>query len=123
MNIIILLLLLEIKHWYADFRIQTYAQTICKGVYQDLIGISHSIDHLIGSLVVLFIFSIFIQPISLPLAIGLAILETIVHYHIDWIKVRFGCSDLKSPKYWSHFGLDQLAHKVCYLGIAYFIVV
>ena len=123
MNIILLLLLLEIKHWYADFKIQTYAQTVRKGVYQDPIGISHSLDHLIGTLVVLFIFSMFIQPISAGLAIALAVLESIAHYHIDWTKVKFGCSDIKSPKYWNHFGLDQMAHRICYLAIAYSIVV
>jgi hypothetical protein len=123
MNTILLLLLLELKHWYADFKIQTYAQTVRKGIYQDPIGISHSLDHLIGTLVVLFVFSMLIQPISPGLAVVLAVVEAIIHYHIDWTKVKFGCGDPKSPKYWNHFGLDQMAHKVCYLLMAYSIVV
>ena len=33
MEILFLLLLLQVKHSYADFTIQTYAQTIRKGIY------------------------------------------------------------------------------------------
>jgi len=32
MEILALLLLFQIKHWYADFKIQTYMQTVKKGV-------------------------------------------------------------------------------------------
>lgn len=123
MNTILLLLLLELKHWYADFKIQTYEQTVRKGIYQDPIGISHSLDHLIGTLVVFFVFSLLVQPIGLVLALVLAVIEAVIHYHIDWTKVKFGCGDPKSPKYWNQFGLDQLAHKICYLAIALIMVV
>ena len=45
MEILALLLLFQIKHWYADFKIQTYMQTVKKGVWLDPVGISHTLDH------------------------------------------------------------------------------
>jgi len=59
MEILILILLLQIKHCYADFVIQTYKQTVHKGIYRDPIGISHSVDHVWTSLVALLVFSFF----------------------------------------------------------------
>ena len=61
MDILLLLLLLQVKHWYADFKIQTYMQTVKKGVWLDPIGISHTLDHIWTTLVVLFLFS-FLHP-------------------------------------------------------------
>jgi len=54
MDILVLLLFLQIKHWYADFKIQTYMQTVKKGVWLDPIGISHSFDHAWCTLVALY---------------------------------------------------------------------
>jgi Protein of unknown function (DUF3307) len=117
MDILVLLLLLQIKHWYADFVIQTYKQTVRKGIYKDPVGISHSLDHVWTSMIVLLIFD-FLHHID-PLAIlWLPIVEGVVHYHIDWIKVHFGCKDMTKPLFWNQFGQDQLAHQVTYLAIS-----
>ena len=56
MEILALLALLQIKHWYADFKIQTYMQTVKKGVWLDPIGMSHTGDHIKATLVVLTVF-------------------------------------------------------------------
>ena len=121
MEILLLFLLLQIKHWYADFCIQTYAQTVRKGIYRDPVGISHSIDHIWTSLVVLLIFSFFftISPIDI---LVVAIAEGIIHYHIDWTKVHFGCKDLTKPLFWNQFGLDQLAHQITYIVMAWYLL-
>lgn len=114
----LLLIGLQIKHYYADFVIQTYQQTIRKGIYRDPVGISHSIDHMWTSLVVLFALS-FIITLDLKLVILLCILEGVIHYHIDWIKVCYGTKDLTKPKFWNQFGMDQLAHQLTYIGMLY----
>lgn len=119
---LILMFALQLKHYYADFAIQTYAQTVRKGIYRDLVGISHSLDHVTGSLLVLLAASFFIK-ISLPLVIVLSIVEGILHYHIDWAKVHFGCKDMFKSLFWNQFGLDQLAHQLTYLGMIYFLLV
>lgn len=122
MDTLFLLLLLNIKHWYADFCIQTYQQTVRKGIYRDPVGISHSLDHVWTTLLVLLAFSFFLFPIDPILMITVALLEGILHYHIDWIKVHYGCKDSTRPLFWNQFGLDQLAHQITYLIMCYFIL-
>ena len=116
LEILAVLLSIQVKHWYADFCIQTYAQTVRKGIYKDPVGISHSVDHTWSSLVVLLIVSFF-TTINVALIIPLCFIEGILHYHIDWFKVHFGCKDLTKPLFWNQFGLDQLAHQLTYLGM------
>jgi len=120
MEILFLLLLLQIKHWYADFKIQTYMQTVKKGVWLDPIGMSHTIDHIWTSLVVFLIFSFF-HPLSVTTILGIAIVEGIYHYMVDFIKVKYGCKDNTKPLFWNQFGMDQLAHQLSYLGIVAYV--
>jgi len=122
MEILALLILLQVKHWYADFKIQTYQQTVRKGIYRDPIGISHSLDHTWASMIVLFLFSVAIHPISPWMIIVISLLEGIAHYHIDWTKVKYGCKDNTKPQFWNQFGLDQLAHQLTYLAMVYVIL-
>jgi hypothetical protein len=61
MDTLLILLVLQLKHWYADFWIQSYDQTVRKGIYRDPVGISHTIDHVIGTLVALAILIPFID--------------------------------------------------------------
>ena len=122
MEILLLLVLFEIKHWYADFVIQTYAQAVHKGIYKDPIGISHTIDHLYTSLIVLLIFCAFIKLLS-PLSMLIAVIaEGIIHYHVDYIKVHYGCKDNTKPLYWNQFGQDQLAHQLTYIGMVAYLL-
>jgi len=118
---LILLFLLQIKHYYADFAMQTYSQTVRKGIYKDPVGISHSLDHVLASLIVLVIASFFIK-MSLPCILLLSFIEGLVHYHIDWIKVRFGTKDMTKGLFWNQFGLDQLAHQLSYLIMVFILL-
>jgi hypothetical protein len=118
---IILLILFQIKHWYADFHIQTYAQTVRKGVWLDLTGISHTLDHVYASLIVLLTFSYF-YSVSVNIIFLLVFVEGLIHYLVDYVKVRYGTKDSATPKYWSQFGLDQLVHQLTYLGMVYFLL-
>ena len=122
MEILALLTLLQVKHWYADFKIQTYQQTVRKVIYRDPIGISHSLDHTWTSMIALFLFSIAVHPISLWMIIVIPLLEGIAHYHIDWTKVKYGCKDNTKPQFWNQFGLDQLAHQLTYIAMIYVIL-
>lgn len=120
MEQLLLLLLLQIKHCYADFMVQSYAQTVRKGVYRDLVGISHSLDHVVATTIALFVFSLWhtIPPLTI---LGIALLEGIAHYHIDWVKVRYGCKDSTRSAFWAEFGIDQFAHQLCYILIITYI--
>lgn len=121
MDILFLIMLLQIKHWYADFKIQTYMQTVKKGVWLDPIGISHTIDHIWTTLTALMIFNLFV-PISAGLILAVAIAEGITHYIIDYTKVKYGCKDNTKPLFWNQFGLDQLAHQTCYIIMVYILL-
>ncbi len=122
MEILILLLLFQIKHWYADFKIQTYMQTVKKGVWLDPIGISHSLDHVWSTFVILIIFSLFISSIPAYTILVIGVIEGIIHYTIDYVKVKYGCKDITKPQFWNQFGLDQLGHQITYILIAAFLL-
>jgi hypothetical protein len=118
MEILLLVLLLQLKHCYADFVRQTYSQTVRKGIYGDWTGITHSLDHVWTTWIVLLFFSSFhVLPILAIFGVGL--LEGVVHYHIDWVKVHFGIKDHTKPAFWTQFGLDQLAHQITYLAMVW----
>lgn len=121
METLVLLLLLQIKHWYADFKIQTYMQTVKKGVWLNLVGLSHSMDHMWTTMVALLAFS-FIVPVSAMTILTLAVAEGVIHYIIDFVKVKYGCKDNTKPLFWNQFGLDQLAHQITYLIMAAIII-
>ncbi len=121
MDILILIMLLQIKHWYADFKIQTYMQTVKKGVWLDPVGMSHTGDHIWGTLVALLVFNLFV-PINALLILIVAFVEGITHYLIDYTKVKYGCKDNTKPLFWNQFGLDQLAHQTCYVIMAYILL-
>lgn len=122
MEILTLLLFFQIKHWYADFKIQTYMQTVKKGVWLDPIGISHSLDHVWSTFVILIIFSLFISSIPAHIIVAIGLIEGIIHYLIDFVKVKYGCKDITKPQFWNQFGLDQLGHQITYILIAAFIL-
>ena len=117
MDILALFFVLQIKHYWADFVIQTYQQTIRKGIYRDLCGISHSLDHLWCSLLALLVFSFF-YPISILNIIFVSAVEVVLHYHIDFIKVKYGTKDQTQSLFWNQFGMDQLAHQITYIAMA-----
>lgn len=121
MEALAIITLLCIKHWYADFVRQTYQQTVAKGRWGNWTGITHSVDHVVCSVLILTLASQVI-PMSLLQIVTVCLLEGIVHYHIDWIKVRFGSKDMTQPQYWTQFGADQLAHSLTYVGMTWLLL-
>ena len=39
----------------------------------------------------------------------------------DWIKSNYGRSNIGQKSFWIDLGLDQMAHQLTYLGIAYLV--
>jgi Protein of unknown function (DUF3307) len=117
--VILLLVLLQIKHWYIDFVNQSNEEVASKGIYGDRQGIMHSAKHGFGTLAcILFI-------VGLPylfFAVVLAVIDFVIHYHIDWLKMNYGNRDITTPAFWNHLGLDQMMHQITYLFIAYMMV-
>jgi hypothetical protein len=122
MEILALFSLLQIKHCYADFYLQTYMQTVKKGVWLHPVGISHTMDHIYTSLITFLAFSFFvsIDPVRMLIA---AFIEGIVHYLVDFVKVKYGSKDNTKPIFWTQFGLDQLAHHFTYIWMIWYLLV
>lgn len=118
-SILMLLVLLQLKHWYIDFVNQSNDEVKGKAIYGNLSGISHSAKHGAGTFLALIIVTGW-QYITFALA--LAVLDFVLHYHIDWAKMNYGNRDITTPQFWNHLGLDQMAHQLTYIGIAYLIL-
>jgi len=121
MCILLILSLLQIKHYIADFWIQSYDQTVRKGIYRDPVGISHTLDHVLGTLLALLAAGLAFD-LNPQIILLCGLIDLIVHYHIDWIKVRFGSKDITNPRFWREFGADQFAHQLTYLLFAYLLI-
>lgn len=122
MDILLLMLLLQVKHCFADFYLQTYMQTVKKGVWLDPVGISHTTDHMYCSVAALIIFSFF-APLSLVSSILVVLVEGLTHYLVDYTKVKYGNKDNTKPIFWTQFGLDQLAHQLTYLWMVWYLII
>jgi len=121
MEILALLFLFQLKHYYADFVIQTYMQTVKKGVWLHPCGVSHSLDHVWTTLLILVVFN-FIHPIPAFTIVLIASIEGIIHYMIDFTKVKYGIKDMTKPLFWNQFGMDQIAHQITYIAIAAYLL-
>ena len=114
----ILLFWFIIKHFVCDFPLQANKWFYNnKHIYGHPGGIAHAGIHALGTLLV-FTFALFGIISSLDVWI-LAIMDGVIHYHIDWAKMNIGKKfNLKpdnSEWFWILLGLDQLLHYMTYL--------
>jgi hypothetical protein len=120
-TVLLILLCLMIKHFICDFPLQAYPyQYKNKGTYGHPGGILHSGLHYIGTWWVL-VWFIGVYP-----AVFFALLDGVIHYHIDWAKMnineKMGWTPTNSEKFWILLGVDQLLHALTYLSIVWMIV-
>jgi hypothetical protein len=114
MEMLIVLIWLQVKHWIVDFVLQTENQIKSKGIYGAGAGIGHSLEHAIGTLAALTVASFYVE-LTVFWIIVTAVVDGVLHYHIDWVKMKWGNNDITTKAFWSHLGLDQMAHQICYL--------
>jgi hypothetical protein len=113
------LFLLFVKHFVCDFPLQTSPWMYRnKGTYMHMGGIAHSAIHAVGTWLVLFFF------IGAQQALLYALLDFVLHYHIDWAKLhlnkRYDWRPDNSNWFWILLGFDQLAHHITYFVIIYY---
>lgn len=118
--IFILLVLLQIKHWYIDFVNQDMEEVNHKGIYWDWRGMKHSVKQGIGTMACLMVIA---SPDYWEYCLIMGMIDFIAHYNIDWMKMNWGNRDIQTPAFWNHLGLDQMAHQLTYIGIAYVTIV
>lgn len=115
-----LLLALFTKHLIFDFLYQPPYQWMNKGTYGHPGGIIHSGVH---ALATYFLLLFVLSPLE---AAGIALLEFLIHYHMDWFKMWYnkkkGWLCNKHEQFWQFLGIDQYVHALTYIGITAYVV-
>ena len=114
--IFVILILLQLKHWYIDFVNQSDEEVAHKGIYMDWLGIKHSLKQGLATFLIFFLF------IEWEGAVIVGLIDFVLHYHIDWMKMRYGNRDIRTKAFWAQLGADQLAHQLTYIGIVSLLV-
>ena len=114
-TVLTLMLLLQVKHLFADFFMQTARMLSARDVYFHLGRLQHAGLHAgLSATVFLAIGS------PLGFVVWLCALEWIVHFHIDFGKGRYSVKVGHGPAdagYWRAFGFDQFLHQLTYVGM------
>ena len=120
-TLLLILVALQVKHFVVDFPLQTRYQWSNKGTWGHPGGILHAGLHAIGTGGVIWFFTR-----DLPTAAILAAVDMVVHYHIDWAKMRLnhamGWAPTTHPQFWVLLGLDQFLHQLTYAGFLFWLV-
>jgi hypothetical protein len=115
-QVLLLLLLLQLKHLVIDWLWQTPYELANKGTYLHMGGQQHAVKHAFFS-AVCFVF--YTNPVS---CFGVFFMDFLVHYHIDWAKVqltqRTGWT-ASDPGFWWLTGVDQWCHQATYLALVW----
>lgn len=118
-----LLLLLtgfQIKHFVADYLLQTRWMLMDKASFRKPGGYVHVGVHAIGTLAILI-------PAGVPLQLTALLVagEAVAHYLIDYGKANWSCRrppDIAKPSFWAAHGADQLLHQLTYTLMLYVIL-
>lgn len=114
-TVFILLALFGIKHFLADFLMQFDYMLREKGIYGATGGVHHSLVHASFTFLILVFFCHDANVI-----IGLAFLDFVLHYHIDWAKQQLNRGLTTADRmFWVWMGADQGLHYLTYIGIIY----
>jgi Protein of unknown function (DUF3307) len=115
--VLVLIAALQAKHFICDGPLQTKAMVVSKAKYGEKLGLLHSFLHGLGTLVVLLV-----AGFSVSIFVGLAALDFVVHYHLDYAKEnivkRAGLTTLDA-KFWWALSADQTLHQLTYLAITF----
>ena len=110
---VLLFLLFAVKHFVIDFPLQTRYQLSNKGTYGHPGGILHAGLHGIGTWACFAFFS--------GHAAVYAIVDAVVHYHVDWAKAkvnsRFAWQPVGHDQFWWLLGFDQFLHYLTYIAL------
>ena len=104
---------LQFKHFVCDGPLQTLAMVENKSIYGAWLGILHSGLHGVGTLMVFFF-----AGFSILFVLGLAVLDFVIHYHVDYTKeniIRYFGWGTNDARFWWALSADQALHQFTYL--------
>lgn len=116
-TVLLLFCLLQIKHMFADYFLQTPKMLSGRGEYWHMGRAQHAGVHALGSIIV---FAVIGAPLVFITAI--VALEWAVHFHIDYCKARYSDSKCLTPTqagYWRAAGADQALHQLTYVAMVW----
>lgn len=119
--VLILLGLLQVKHLFADFFFQTQRMLGNRGCYLHFGRLQHAGLH--GGLSWI---ALLVMRVPMGVALVICLVETLVHFHIDWAKGRHAAATGQGPEqaaFWRAFGVDQLMHQLTYVVMLWAVVV
>lgn len=116
MTVVYLFIGLITKHFLCDFPLQTRYQYSNKGTYGHPGGLLHALISVAGTMV------------ALVVVLGyynffwwVALLEGVIHYHMDWAKMnlnnKWKLGPLTSEQFWWLLGFDQWIHYLTYAAM------
>lgn len=112
---LILLVLLQIKHMFADFYLQTPRMLAARDRYLHMGRAQHAGVHALGSAGAL----LWVGT-AMPVLLLIVAFEWVAHYHIDWGKGWYTNATQHTPAdpgYWRAIGLDQALHQLTYVAM------
>lgn len=115
--VLLMLCLLQIKHMFADYYLQTPKMLSGRGEYFHLGRAQHAAVHVAGSVIVLAAFG---APVLFILTVGL--LEWVIHFNIDFLKASYSDKKQLEPTqaaFWRATGLDQCLHNLTYVAMVW----
>jgi hypothetical protein len=114
----LVLALLFVKHFLADFCWQSDRMLRDKGHFGRLGGFQHAGLH--GALT----YVILMHFLDMQACIMLAVIDSVIHYAVDWSHRRITVKiTTDSNAFWIWIGVDQLIHAFTYLGIGFMVSV
>jgi hypothetical protein len=115
-----MLVWLQLKHFVADYLLQSAWIIRGKGDLRKAGGYVHAGLHACGSLPVLYFGGLSEVGIA-----GVAAAEFVIHYLIDYVKAvhaHLRPHDVTTRTFWALHGADQFLHHLTYSGMLYFIL-
>ena len=107
----------ELKHFVADYLLQTGWMIAGKGNFAHPGGYAHAGIHAALSFLVLLVCGA-----PLWLAAALFVAEFVVHYGLDYAKIHYSMGvhvDKQPRKFWALHGIDQLTHQLTYAAMVF----
>lgn len=123
MSFVMLMLLLQVKHFVVDWCWQPEYEWKNKGKYGHFGGVRHAfLKNGVGT-------SLCFLPFLLSFGSLLLIflIDGLIHYHVDWAKMnmnaKYGWKSEKNNEFWILTGLDQMLHQMTYLFLIWIFMV
>jgi len=116
-TVLLLFCLLQIKHMFADYFLQTPRMLSGRSTYLHMGRAQHAAVHALLSIPVFLVVGA-----NFGFVLALAAAEWVVHFHLDWAKANYSEKRGLNPTqalFWFAFGVDQALHQLTYVAMVW----